>query len=72
LNVPSGLTANFNSPKYKLNASIGNTGFGYQKRMGFNVNYRWQDEFYFEGTDGKMSFTLKATWPMVLYPPCKL
>ncbi|HRD56616.1 MAG TPA: TonB-dependent receptor [Ferruginibacter sp.] len=49
LNVPSGLTANFNSPKYKLNASIGNTGFGYQKRMGFNVNYRWQDEFYFEG-----------------------
>jgi len=49
LDVPAGLTANFNSPKYKANASIGNTGFGYQKRMGFNVAYRWQDEFYFEG-----------------------
>lgn len=49
LDVPSGLTANFNSPKYKLNASIGNTGFGKQNRMGFNIAYRWQDEFYFEG-----------------------
>ncbi|MFT3980690.1 MAG: TonB-dependent receptor [Ferruginibacter sp.] len=49
LDVPAGLTANFNSPKYKLNASISNSGFGYQKRLGFNVAYRWQDSFYFEG-----------------------
>ena len=49
LDVPTGLTANFNSPKYKANASFGNTGFGKQKRLGFNVAYRWQDEFYFEG-----------------------
>lgn len=49
LDVPAGLTANFNSPKYKLNASIGNSGFGKDKRLGFNVAYRWQDAFYFEG-----------------------
>jgi outer membrane receptor for ferrienterochelin and colicin len=49
LDVPAGLTASFNSPKYKLNASLGNSGFGKDKRLGFNVSYRWQDRFYFEG-----------------------
>jgi outer membrane receptor for ferrienterochelin and colicin len=48
LDVPQGLMASFNSPKYKLNASFGNSGFGKDKRLGFNVAYRWQDEFYFE------------------------
>lgn len=47
--VPTGLITSFNSPKYKLNASIGNSGFGKAKRMGFNVAYRWQDAFYFQG-----------------------
>src|SRR6185295_10289066 len=37
------------SPKYKLNASFGNIGFGKEKRLAFNVLYRWQDAFYFEG-----------------------
>lgn len=49
LDVPENIIASFNSPKYKLNASIGNSGFGKGNRMGFNVVYRWQDEFYFEG-----------------------
>ena len=49
LDVPAGLIASFNSPKYKLNANIGNSGFGKAKRLGFNVAYRWQDNFYFEG-----------------------
>ncbi len=49
LDVPAGLTANFNSPKYKANASFGNTGFGKNNRYGFNFVYRWQDRFYFEG-----------------------
>jgi outer membrane receptor protein involved in Fe transport len=47
--VPTGLVTSFNSPKYKLNASIGNNGFGKGKRLGFNVAYRWQDGFYFQG-----------------------
>ena len=48
-NVPENFVASFNSPKYKLNASIGNSGFGKGKRFGFNVAYRWQDKFFFEG-----------------------
>lgn len=47
-NVPTGFVAYFNSPKYRTNLSLGNTGFGKQKNMGFNVTYRWQDAFLFE------------------------
>lgn len=47
--VPQNLVTSFNSPKYKLNASLGNTGFGYMNRMGFTVAYRWQDSFYYQG-----------------------
>ncbi|MEO6405521.1 MAG: TonB-dependent receptor [Ferruginibacter sp.] len=52
VNGKSSLITSFNSPKYKLNASVGNTGFGKDKRMGFNVAYRWQDAFYFQGDLG--------------------
>ncbi|MBS1756299.1 MAG: TonB-dependent receptor [Bacteroidetes bacterium] len=47
--VPNGFITNFNSPKYKLNAYIGNTGFGADKRCGFNIAYRYQSSFYFQG-----------------------
>jgi outer membrane receptor protein involved in Fe transport len=47
--VPDNFIASFNSPKYKVNASFGNSGFGKDKRLGFIVAYRWQDKFYFEG-----------------------
>ena len=47
--VPTKLIANYNTPKFKLNASISNTGFGKTKRYGFTVAYRWQEAFYFEG-----------------------
>ena len=47
--VPTTLIANYNTPKFKLNASISNTGFGKTKRYGFTVAYRWQEAFYFEG-----------------------
>jgi outer membrane receptor protein involved in Fe transport len=47
--VPTNFIASFNSPKYKANASISNTGFGKNKRLGFNLAYRWQDKFYFQG-----------------------
>jgi hypothetical protein len=46
--VPVGFAANFNVPKYRVNASLGNTGFGNRKRYGFSVSYRWQDAFYYE------------------------
>ncbi len=73
LDVPAGLTANFNSPKYKLNASLGNSGFGKDKRAGFSLVYRWQDRFYYEGDlangfveavqtlDGQISYKLPKT-----------
>jgi outer membrane receptor protein involved in Fe transport len=46
--VPAGFAANFNVPKYRVNASLSNTGFGNRKRYGFSVSYRWQDAFYYE------------------------
>ena len=47
--VPSNFVAYFNAPKYKVNASLGNLGFGKNKRLGFNVAYRWQDKMYYQG-----------------------
>jgi outer membrane receptor protein involved in Fe transport len=46
--VPVGFKTYFSTPKYRTNLSIGNTGFAYKKRLGFNVIYRWQDAFYYE------------------------
>jgi len=47
--VPSGFEADFNTPKYRVNAGFGNSGFGKSQRIGFNVNVRWQDSFFWEG-----------------------
>jgi outer membrane receptor for ferrienterochelin and colicin len=47
--VPANFVAFFNAPKYKVNASFSNSGFGHDKRMGFNVAYRWQQAYYYEG-----------------------
>lgn len=47
--VPPGYIAFFNAPKYRYNATLSNTGFGTDKRIGFNVSYRWQDAFFYEG-----------------------
>ena len=53
-----------------MNASLANTGFGKDNRLGFLVAYRWQDALYFEGdlasgrvphyttVDGHFSFKL--------------
>ena len=48
-NVPAGFEASFNTPKYRINAGLGNSGLGKKERIGFNVNFRWQDSFYWEG-----------------------
>jgi outer membrane receptor protein involved in Fe transport len=47
--TPSNLLTYFNAPKYKFNASFGNSGFGKEKRMGFQLQYRWQDAFDYQG-----------------------
>ncbi len=46
--IERGIAA-FNAPKYRTNLSVGNNAFGTGDRVGFNVSYKWQDEFYFEG-----------------------
>ncbi len=47
--VPENLITNFNSPKYKTNISLSNSGFGKGGLVGFNLAYRWQDGFYYQG-----------------------
>jgi outer membrane receptor for ferrienterochelin and colicin len=47
--VPSNFVAYFNSPKYKANVNVGNSGFGPGKRLGFNIAYRYQGAFLYQG-----------------------
>ena len=60
----------FNTPDYRFNLGLSNSGFGHEKRFGFSVQYRWQDSYYTEsdfkqgnvsafGTiDGQVSYKL--------------
>ena len=57
--VPSGFQAGFSTPKYRLNAGFGNSGFGKDDKLGFNINLRWQDDFYWE-SGGLADGTVKA------------
>lgn len=47
-NKDSTFTTYFNTPDYRFNIGLSNSGFGYAKRFGFNVQYRWQDSYYTE------------------------
>ncbi|MFT3935344.1 MAG: TonB-dependent receptor [Chitinophagaceae bacterium] len=47
-----GFRSSFSTPKYRTNLSFANTGFGAGKRLGFNISYRWQDSFYYDGDFG--------------------
>jgi outer membrane receptor protein involved in Fe transport len=47
--VPASFVAYFNAPKYKGNVNLGNSGFGPGKRLGFNVAYRYQGKFLYQG-----------------------
>lgn len=47
--VPANYTSFFNAPKYRVNVSLVNSGFGKDNRIGFGLTYRWQDAFYYEG-----------------------
>jgi hypothetical protein len=47
--VPPGFVASFNAPLYRVGGYIANSGFGNNKRFGFNVAWRWQDDVDFQG-----------------------
>ncbi|MEP7164188.1 MAG: TonB-dependent receptor [Ferruginibacter sp.] len=47
--VPENFVAYFNAPEYKVNVTFGNSGFGPGKKLGFNIAYRWQDGYYYQG-----------------------
>ncbi|MEO9144627.1 MAG: TonB-dependent receptor [Ginsengibacter sp.] len=47
--VPDNFQAGFNAPKYRTGLTFSNSGFGFEKRFGFNFTYRWQDKVNFEG-----------------------
>jgi outer membrane receptor protein involved in Fe transport len=38
----------WNTPKYRFNLGVANTGFGPKDLFGFNLQYRWQDKYYTE------------------------
>lgn len=46
--VPTGFVSNFNTPKYRFNMGITNTGIGKTKQFGFSINWRWQDDVKYE------------------------
>ncbi|PST81905.1 TonB-dependent receptor [Pedobacter yulinensis] len=48
--LPAGLLNTFNTPEWRFNAGIGAKEI--VKHVGFNVQYRWQDEFYWNSTFG--------------------
>lgn len=50
--LPAGFISYFNTPKYRVNATLANSGFGKGERFGFNIVYRWANSFYYEGTFG--------------------
>jgi outer membrane receptor protein involved in Fe transport len=47
--LPTGFVSFFNSPKYRFNGTLSNSGFGKNKRFGFNITYRWQDAYFYQG-----------------------
>ncbi len=47
-NPDSTFTTYFNTPDWRFNIGLSNSGFGYQKRFGFNIQYRWQDSYFTE------------------------
>ena len=47
--VPSGFQSFFNTPKYRINAGLGNSGLGKSKLFGFNAMLHWQDAFMWDG-----------------------
>ena len=47
-NLPTNYINDFNTPKIRYNLGVGNREIA--KNLAFNVNYRWQDEFYWNSS----------------------
>ena len=60
-NVPDGFVSYYNTPKLRTNIGFSNTGILYQKRIGFSLQYRYQDGFVYESDFGKSDVTSFAT-----------
>jgi outer membrane receptor protein involved in Fe transport len=54
--VPEGFRAFFNTPELRSVLGLSNTGFGKDRRFGFNVAWRWQEGFFYENdfTQGEL------------------
>jgi len=48
--VPADVVTFFNTPKYRYNIGLANTDLG--QGVGFNLQWRWQDKVFWEGTFG--------------------
>ena len=46
----TGFVSYFNTPKYRTNIALNNSGFGPKNLLGFNLTYRWVDAFHYDGT----------------------
>jgi hypothetical protein len=55
----SGVTANYNTPEYRTNISIGHNRI--IKNLGFNVNFHWQSAFTWQGNFGTGEIPAYAT-----------
>ncbi|MGZ4012652.1 MAG: TonB-dependent receptor, partial [Flavisolibacter sp.] len=76
-NVPVGFVSYYNTPKYRMNAGVANSGLGKKKMVGFNVLLHWQDKFDSDGdlatgpvdtfttVDAQLSYQLKKMHSMV-------
>ena len=51
-NLPSGFISYFNTPTFRTNFGLSNSGFALKKRLGFAANLHYQDGFTYEGTFG--------------------
>jgi len=49
-NLPSGFISYFNTPLFRANFALNNSGFLLKKRLGFSANLHYQDDFLYEGT----------------------
>ena len=46
--VSTGFISSYNTPAYRLNIGLSNSGFGKRKKLGFALQYKWQDAFRYE------------------------
>lgn len=48
--LPAGFTSYFNTPTFRANFGLSNSGFLLKNRLGFSANMHYQDGFNYEGT----------------------